>query len=102
TSLGVGLRAHMEALSSGRSGLAPCKFESARLDTWVGQVQDQLLAPLPAAMAAADCRNNRLAQLALAQDGFLDAVARARSRYGAHRVGLFLGTSTSGLLHTEL
>jgi 3-oxoacyl-[acyl-carrier-protein] synthase-1 len=53
-------------------------------------------------MAAADCRNNRLAQLALAQDGFLDAVARARSRYGAHRVGLCLGTSTSGLLHTEL
>ena len=102
TSLGVGLRAHMEALSSGRSGLAPCKFESARLDTWVGQVQDQLLAPLPAAMAAADCRNNRLAQLALAQDGFLDAVAHARRRYGARRIALLLGTSTSGLLQTEL
>ena len=102
SSLGVGLRTHLEALGGGRSGLAPCAFESARLDTWVGQVPDRQLAPLPEALAAADCRNNRLAQLALAQDGFLDAVAHARARYGVHRIGLFLGTSTSGLLQTEL
>jgi 3-oxoacyl-[acyl-carrier-protein] synthase-1 len=102
SSLGVGLRKHAEALTGRRSGLVPCAFESARLDTWVGHVPDEQLTPLPEEMAAADCRNNRLAQLALAQDGFLDAVARARSRYGAHRIGLFLGTSTSGLLHTEL
>jgi 3-oxoacyl-[acyl-carrier-protein] synthase-1 len=102
SSLGVGLRAHVQALRGLRSGLAPCAFESARLDTWLGQVPDEQLTPLPEEMTAADCRNNRLAQLALAQDGFLDAVARARSQYGAHRVGLFLGTSTSGLLHTEL
>ena len=102
SSLGAGLRSHVEALRGGRSGLAPCAFESARLDTWVGHVPHERLTPLPDEMAAADCRNNRLAQLALAQDGFLDAVARARARYGAHRVGLFLGTSTSGLLHTEL
>jgi 3-oxoacyl-[acyl-carrier-protein] synthase I len=102
SSLGVGLRAHVAALKARRSGLAPCAFEGERLDTWVGCVQDEQLAPLPEEMAAADCRNNRLAQLALAQDAFLDAVARALGRYGAHRIGLFLGTSTSGLLHTEL
>ena len=102
SSLGVGLRAHVEALRGGRSGLIPCAFEGARLETWVGQVQDEQLAPVPEEMAAADCRNNRLAQLALAQDGFLDAVARARGRHGADRIGLFLGTSTSGLLQTEL
>jgi 3-oxoacyl-[acyl-carrier-protein] synthase I len=100
SSLGAGLRPHVEALRALRSGLAPCAFETARLDTWVGQVPDEQLAALPE--QAADCRNNRLAQLALAQDRFLEAVARARSRYGAHRIGLFLGTSTSGLLHTEL
>ncbi len=102
TSLGAGLRAHLQALRTGRSGLAPCRFESARLDTWVGQVPDEQLAPLPAELAAFDCRNNRLAQLALAQDGFLDVVAQARNRYRAERIGLFLGTSTSGLLQTEL
>jgi 3-oxoacyl-[acyl-carrier-protein] synthase-1 len=57
---------------------------------------------LPAPLRAFDCRNNRLAWLALQQDDFLGAVARARTRWGAQRVGVFLGTSTSGLLQTEL
>ena len=100
--LGLGVDAHLEALRAGRSGLAPCAFESARLDTWVGQVRDEQLAPVEGKLSASDCRNNRLAQLALRQDGFLDAVAQARERYGAQRIGVFLGTSTSGLLHTEL
>jgi 3-oxoacyl-[acyl-carrier-protein] synthase-1 len=102
TSLGTGLRAHVEALLARRSGLAPCTFESARLDTWVGQVPDERLAPLPPELAAYDCRNHRLVLLALAQDGFEDAVARARSRYGPGRIGVFLGTSTSGMLQTEI
>jgi 3-oxoacyl-[acyl-carrier-protein] synthase-1 len=102
TSLGTGLRAHLEALLGRRSGLAPCAFESARLDTWVGQVPDERLAPVPAELAGYDCRNHRLAHLALIQDGFEEAVARARSRYGAGRIGVFLGTSTSGMLQTEM
>jgi len=102
TSLGLGQTAHVDALRSGRSGLAPCAFESARLDTWVGQVPDAHLQPVGGELAAGDCRNNRLAQLALVQDDFSEAVARACERYGAQRIGLFLGTSTSGLLQTEL
>jgi 3-oxoacyl-[acyl-carrier-protein] synthase-1 len=102
TCLGAGLQAHVDALRDRRSGLTPCAFETARLDTWVGQVPDQQLAPVPVSLPRYDCRNNRLAHLALAQDGFDDAVAEARSRYGAHRIGLFLGTSTSGILQTEL
>jgi 3-oxoacyl-[acyl-carrier-protein] synthase-1 len=38
----------------------------------------------------------------LAQDGFREAVERARSKYGAKRVAVLLGTSTSGILQTEL
>ena len=102
TSLGAGLRAQSVALQNLRSGLTRCAFETAQLDTWVGQVPDQELAPVEGELAAFDCRNNRLAQLALAQDGFEQAVAQARSRYGARRIGLFLGTSTSGILHTEI
>ena len=49
-----------------------------------------------------DCRNNRLAWLGLNQDGFAQAVERAASRYGRARLGVFLGTSTSGILDTEL
>ena len=53
-------------------------------------------------LAAFDCRNNRLAQLTLEQDGLDDAVRTARERYGADRIGVFVGTSTSGILETEI
>ena len=58
--------------------------------------------PLRADLAAFECRNNRLAQLALEQDGFADAVRVARAQFGAARIGVFLGTSTSGILETEI
>jgi 3-oxoacyl-[acyl-carrier-protein] synthase-1 len=45
---------------------------------------------------------NRLVDLALGQDGFAAAVAAARERHGADRIGVFFGTSTSGILDTEL
>ena len=57
---------------------------------------------LPAPLADFDCRNNRLALLGLMQDGFSGAVAAASKKYGAQRVGVFIGTSTSGILQTEL
>jgi 3-oxoacyl-[acyl-carrier-protein] synthase-1 len=40
--------------------------------------------------------------LALQQDGFSEAVHQATQQYGAGRIGVFLGTSTSGMLQTEL
>ena len=39
--------------------------------------------------------------LALQQDDFEAAVSRARAQYGAHRIGVIIGTSTSGILETE-
>lgn len=102
TSLGAGVLDHVRALAANRSGLAPCGFETVRLDTWTGQVPDAQLAELEPALSLFDCRNNRLALLASRQDGFEAAVADARSRYGARRIGLFMGTSTSGILQTEL
>jgi 3-oxoacyl-[acyl-carrier-protein] synthase I len=51
---------------------------------------------------AYDCRNNRIAQLALEQDAFADAVASARKTYGPTRIGVFVGTSTSGIFEGEL
>ena len=85
-----------------RSGLAPCNFETASLDTYIGQVDGVDAQPLPGTLAHYSCRNNRLALLGLSQDGFMDATAQVIVRYGAHRVGLFLGTSTSGILEAEI
>ncbi len=100
--LGAGLAATLAALRERRSGLAPCGFETVRLPTYVGQVEGVEACSLAPAWSDFDCRNNRLAQMALECDGFAPAVQAAKRRYGAHRIGVFLGTSTSGILATEL
>jgi len=102
TCLGSGLDATLAALREGRSGLAPCAFESVALATWIGEVAGIDNQKLPTHLAGYDCRNNRLAQLGLEADGFADRVRTAITRYGKDRVGVFLGTSTSGILQTEL
>ncbi len=100
--LGAGLHATTTALRAGHGGLRTCDFETVDLPTWIGRVDGVEDAPLPHAFADYDCRNNRLAALALAQDGFADAVRVARERYGANRIGVFAGTSTAGILATEI
>jgi 3-oxoacyl-[acyl-carrier-protein] synthase-1 len=72
------------------------------LPTYVGEVEGLDDIKLPEALASFDCRNNRLAEMTLREDGFEGAVAAAADRYGARRIGLFLGTSTSGILDAEL
>ncbi|MGH8687856.1 MAG: beta-ketoacyl-[acyl-carrier-protein] synthase family protein [Burkholderiales bacterium] len=100
--LGRGTARHLEALLARRSGLTRRQFESAALETCVGEVAGVDETRLPLALARWDCRSNRLAELGLAQDGFVDAVQAAARRHGPARVGLFVGTSTSGILQTEL
>jgi 3-oxoacyl-[acyl-carrier-protein] synthase-1 len=102
SSLGVGLQPTMAALREQRSGLRRCDFETVSLDTWIGQVDEAEQVRLPPALAAYDCRNNRLAQLALQSDGLDEAVAALKARYGTSRIGVFVGTSTSGILQTEI
>ena len=74
TTLGHGLAATLAGLRDGRSGLKPCDFETVDLDTWIGEVAAVDAEKLPESLARYDCRNNRLAQLALEQDGFGDHV----------------------------
>ena len=102
TCLGRGLAATRSALREGRSGLAPCAFETVELATWIGEVPGVDNERLPAPLAAYDCRNNRLTQMALETDGFAERVRQAIARHGRDRVGVFLGTSTAGILQTEL
>ena len=102
TCLGRGIDATREALRAERSALAPCTFETVRLDTWIGEVAGVDDQRLPEALARYDCRNNRLTLMGLETDGFGDSVREATARYGADRVGVFLGTSTAGILQTEL
>ena len=102
TCLGNGLEATRRALRAGESGLAPLDFETVELATYAGEIAGLDQVRIPQALSRFDCRNNRAAELGLAQDGFIDAVQRAAKRHGAERVGVFIGTSTAGILHTEL
>jgi 3-oxoacyl-[acyl-carrier-protein] synthase-1 len=102
SALGHGRDATLAALRSGRSGLQPQRFETAEFDCWLGLVEGADDAVLPDRLAEHDCRNNRIAELALRADGFGTAVQAAARRWGAQRVGVFLGTSTSGILSTEV
>jgi 3-oxoacyl-[acyl-carrier-protein] synthase-1 len=66
--------------------------------TTVGRVLQELR-PLAPDYAQFDCRNNRL--LASALDQIAPAVAAASERAGPQRVGIVLGTSTSGIAAGE-
>ena len=102
SSIGRGLQPTLAALRQQRGGLAPCAFDTVDLATFTGEVAGVDDVELPAQLTDFDCRNNRLALLGLMQDGFTAAVAAATEKYGPQRLGVFIGTSTSGILQTEL
>ncbi len=100
--IGRGLSATLASLQARRCGLKYCDFDTVELDTWIGVVDGVDREVLRPNLAAFDCRNNRLAHMGLRQDGFEEAVQAVAARLGRHRVGIFIGTSTSGILQTEL
>ena len=100
--IGKGVAATLKSLLEQRSGLAGCRFETVDIPTYIGEVAGVDEERLPEDLRRFDCRNNRLAELALQQDGFFEAVQQAASRLGRRRVGVFMGTSTAGILQTEL
>ena len=102
---GIGKAATAHALREGRSGLVPNDLDWAPLPCWIGQIPgldaDNRI-EIPQKLREFSCRNNRLALLALEQDGFMAAAADVRRRFGPERIGVFIGTSTSGILSTEI
>ena len=101
TALGRGLAAQVEALRARRGGLRPNDFGADPLPAWIGRVDGLENEALPAEFAQWDCRNNRLAWMALQHDGLMDAVASVRGRHGAERVAVVIGTSTSSIGASE-
>jgi len=100
--IGRGLPQTLDALRQQRHMLKPCDFETVNLPTYIGEVAGVDAVKMSSGMEDYNCRNNRLAQLGLEQDGFADAVNQVAELYGRDRIGVFLGTSTSGILETEL
>ena len=95
--IGLGVTQTLESLLAGRSGLKACEFESVAIDTCVGEVPGVDGVALPGELAKFDCRNNRLAELALRQDGFLEDIERAARRWDPRRIGV-MGWSYGGYM----
>jgi 3-oxoacyl-[acyl-carrier-protein] synthase I len=100
--IGKGVAPTLESLRRQRSGLKQCEFETVDIKTHIGEVTGVDDARLPEQFHKFECRNNRLAELTLRQDGFFESVQQAAERWGRRRVGVFVGTSTAGILQTEL
>ncbi len=97
--LGRGKAAVAEALFRGdTSGLRTEAGWLAHKDARVGRVPGELPA-LPSEFSVDDSRNHRIALVALAE--IRDEVDREITRHGCSRVGVVLGTSTSGIASTE-
>ncbi|GAB3382298.1 beta-ketoacyl-[acyl-carrier-protein] synthase family protein [Lysobacter fragariae] len=106
TALGRGSAAQAQALRERRGGLRPNDFPvlapgQEALECWIGRVDGIEDEPLPAGFERWECRNNRLAWIALQHDGVREALADVVARHGADRVAVVIGTSTSSIAATE-
>lgn len=91
-----------QAVTGGESGLRPNTLAWCDLPCWLGEVAGIDEVALPPELAAWECRTHRLAWAALQRNGFRAALDAAVGRYGAHRVGVVLGSSTAGIRSTEI
>src|SRR3954470_2033602 len=88
---GHGVPALWDAVAQGRTGLRANDLDWCDLPCWIGTAPGVEDATLAAHLGEWDCRNHRLAWLALQDAGFRRSVATARTRHGAHRIGVILG-----------
>ncbi len=100
SAIGHGAAAHLRALRTRQGGLCANDFDPP-VGGWIGRVPGVEQHALPPELAGFTCRNNLLADMALRTDGFMAAVAAARAQYGAGRIAVVLGTSTSGVTAAE-
>jgi 3-oxoacyl-[acyl-carrier-protein] synthase-1 len=81
------------------SGVASVALAPGMAPVLLGAVRTALDQAPPPALAHFDCRNNRLLLAAARQ--IAAPLEAAKQRYGAHRIGVVLGTSTSGIAAAE-
>lgn len=98
---GRGRDALSALLHTPHTALRENDFTRQALPTFIGRVEGLEESSWPESWSVLDCRNNRLAWLALNQDGFLEAARDAIVRHGPQRVAVLMGTSTSSIGASE-
>ncbi len=95
---GINLSALRNSLRQHQSGLIKNNIPGSDLDTWIGAVGD--IASV-SDLGAWQSRNNALAALGYEQGTIKSTVAGLIGKYGAARIGLVMGSSTSSIDRTE-
>lgn len=90
------------AAAVGDTALRPNDLGWCELSCWIGAAPGVDTVELPPSLRRWDCRLHRLVWMALQDAKFRRTVAAAVSRYGPHRIGVVLGTSTAGIRSTEV
>lgn len=98
---GRDLDAAWKALVNESPGLKPNTVAHCELETFVGKVDAADDTPLAGDEQHFESRNNRLIALALSYTRLTDQIALYRKHYGAARLGLVMGSSTSSIDRTE-
>jgi 3-oxoacyl-[acyl-carrier-protein] synthase-1 len=100
---GAGTESLYQALLDGQHCLHPPRLFTIDFPAWCGEVANELLPELKPSLQEFSTRNARIALATVNHpaDGLRRAVEQAIDRYGAQRVGIVLGTSTSGIYETE-
>lgn len=86
-----------ESIDNQRSGLIANDFVDVDIDTWIGKVAG--LEDIK--LGAWQSRNNALAWLGLQQGQLIPRIEELKSRFGAARIGVVMGSSTSSIDRTE-
>jgi 3-oxoacyl-[acyl-carrier-protein] synthase-1 len=103
TACGLGSQPLLKNLLTGESRLHPVGLFQLEFPAYCGEVDSALLPKLSPDLVRFNTRNAQIALAAINSetDGLRNAVEAAVQRYGASRVGVVLGTSTSGIYETE-
>lgn len=99
--IGCGKQEVITSLSNNSTGLRDINYPGLDFRTWLGKIDAIDAVELEGALRHFNCRNNKLAKLALDTDDFREHVNVAIGKYGRGRIGVFVGTSTSGKAETE-
>ena len=99
---GCGKQTTLASLKNGVSGLMPGEYSGLDFSTWLGKVDEVETVSLEPSLQQFSCRNSKLAKLGLDSDNFREAVDQAIRKYGSSRIGVFIGTTTSGKEETEI
>lgn len=96
--LGVGLDANARAIFDGIPALRPDSQWMPNENKYVGAATSELPS-IPENLRAFSCRNNQLLMSALAQ--LQEPIAQLKRQFPAHRIGVVVGSSTSGIAAGE-